>query len=304
MKKKNIKIGLVALLLLFLGWYLFIKENDYLINFKVTTATGTVFQGIQEWSKSREKGHNEHFITLKEAKYDFIKQEMTKGKTRCIYSWEIQSVNDSTSSVSIGIKEFENSLYNRITAPFWNTTWKKNHIERIKDFKKGLEEHIKNFKVKIEGEATSEATDVAYINLKSVMQEKAQTMIMNDGIITGFLQKNNIKIIGRPYLEINTWDKESEKLDFNYCFPIDKNTSKIQDPQVKFKTLPAKKGLQATYYGNFRTSDRGWFALLDYAKRNKISISNKPLEHFLANPFNGGNELEWQTKIIIPISIK
>jgi hypothetical protein len=30
---------------------------------------------------------------------------------------------------------------------------------------------------------------------------------------------------------------------------------------VKFKTIPAVKGLQATYYGNFRTSDRAWFAV-------------------------------------------
>jgi hypothetical protein len=34
-------------------------------------------------------------------------------------------------------------------------------------------------------------------------------------------------------------------------------------------------------------------------KRYDIKLTNKPLEHFLANPFNG-DELTWETKIIIP----
>ena len=39
---------------------------------------------------------------------------------------------------------------------------------------------------------------------------------------------------------------------------------------------------------------------MDYAKKNDLKIKNIALEHFLANPFNGGNELEWETQIIMP----
>ena len=78
----------------------------------------------------------------------------------------------------------------------------------------------------------------------------------------------------------------------------------VPDAKVKFKAIPSIKGLKATYYGNFRTSDRAWFALIDYAKRNQINLENRVLENFLANPFNGGNELEWETKIIIPFASK
>jgi hypothetical protein len=42
---------------------------------------------------------------------------------------------------------------------------------------------------------------VAYINLKSVLQEKAQTMIMNDAIITGSYSKI-VLVVDKPYLEI------------------------------------------------------------------------------------------------------
>lgn len=298
--KKLIIIVFGCVFSLFLVWYLFIKESDYVISFKVKTATGTVFQGVQEWSKARMVTDKENFVILEKKNFGFIKQGMTKDNIKMEYTWEITSINDSITAVNVGVKDKNSSIYNRLTAPFFNTNFKEEQVKKIIDFRNGLNKHLENFKVKIDGLGTSEETFVAYISLKSVMQEKAQTMIMNDAAITGFLQQSNIKILGRPYLEIENWDLDKEQLQFNYCFPIDKNVKMIDNGIVKFKTIKAIKGLQATYYGNFRTSDRAWFALLDYAKAHNYKLVNKPLEHFLANPFNGGDELSWESKIVIP----
>jgi effector-binding domain-containing protein len=123
-------------------------------------------------------------------------------------------------------------------------------------------------------------------------------------MITGFLFENQIKIKGKPYVEIVKWDLEKETIDFNYCFPVEKPAKTIANDRIKFKTIPALKGLKATYFGNFRTSDRAWFAIMDYAKKHNIALENKVLENFLSNPFNGGNELEWETKIIVPFASK
>jgi effector-binding domain-containing protein len=302
--RKKIIIGLSALFCLFLVWYLFIKETDYCISFKVKAATGTVFQGIQEWSAIQLISEKESFTILEKRNFDFIKQKMKKGDTQMEYIWDITYINDSVTKVNVGIKDSNHSWYNKLTAPFFNTKFKQEQIRKITDFKKGLSDHLKNFKVRIDGEGSSEETFVAYISLKSVLQEKAQNMIANDADITGFLFENKIEIIGKPYLEITNWNLDSETIDFNYCFPIDKNTKIVADNSVKFKTLPAVKGLKATYYGNFRTSDRAWFALMDYAKKHNLKLENKVLEHFLSNPFNGGEELQWETKIIIPFASK
>jgi len=305
MKVRNIYIiGFSAFFSLFLVWYLLIKKSDYCISFKVKTATGTIFQGVQEWSFAQSVNQKETYSILEKRNFDFIRQEMNKGNIHMEYIWEMKSINDSVTSVNVGVKDFNNSIYNRLTAPFFSTIFKVEQIKKITEFKDGLNNHLKNFKIIIEGEGSSEKTFVAYINLKSVLQEKAQTMIANDAIITGFLQTNKIKIIGKPYLEIESWDLDKERISFNYCFPVDKNTKIINDEVVKFKIIPVIKGLKATYFGNFRTSDRAWFALLDYAKKHSDKLENKPLEHFLANPFNGGNELEWETKIIIPFAKK
>lgn len=300
----KIKWSIVIILSAFLGWYFLIKQSDYIISFKAKTATGTISQGVQEWAFNQNKAGKEVVTILEKKGYENLKLEFSKGNHKVEYNWEINPINDSTSEVSIGIKELGHSFYNRLTAPFIATPFKKDQINKITDFKNGLEQHLKAFKVKVEGEGSSKSDFVAYIKLTSIMSEKAQTMIGNDGYITGYLQKNNIKIIGHPYVEVLNWDRDKETLEFNYCFPVPKTAIQTPDTRVKFKTIPAIKGLKATYYGNFRTSDRAWFAIIDYAKRNNIEIENKVLENFLANPFNGGNELEWETKIIIPFASK
>jgi effector-binding domain-containing protein len=300
MAKNKFIIGFSLLVSGFLIWYLFVKENDYTISFTVKAATGTVFQGINEWSALRLEKEKETYKIVSKNKFDFIQQKMTKGNSQIEYTWEMVAINDSMTKVNVGIKELGNSLYNKVTAPFWNTSFKVSQIEKITSFKDGLNDHLSKFKYKIDGSSSSKEAFVAYIALNSVLQTKAQTMIGNDGLITGYLHVNAIKIIGRPYLEITEWNQDKETISFNYCFPISKNTKYVPDANVKFKTIPAMKGLQATYYGNMRTSDRSWFALLDYAKKNGYELNDKPLEHFLANPFNGGNELEWETKILIP----
>ncbi len=293
-------IGLSSLLSISLIWYFFIKKNDYSISFKVKAAPGTVFYGIQAWSATQEG----NVSVVKKKNFNFIEQEIENGYVDLVYCWNIQSVNDSVSKVNVGIKDLNNSFYNRITLPFFNTSFKTEQVGNVKAVKEALEEHIKNFKIKIDGVGKSEETFVAYINLKCSLEKKAQAMMKNDAIITGFLHSNSIRITGRPYVEINHWDQDNELLDFNYCFPINKATKMIVDEQVKFKTLASVKGLQATYWGNFMTSDRAWFALLDYAKRHGYNLTNKPLEHFLANPFDGGDELTWEAKIIIPFALK
>lgn len=301
----KLKWLLVVVLLSFLGWYFLLKQSDYTITFKANAATGTISQGIMEWTMIRSKKQNETYTVLEKRNFDFIKQQMKKGNEELIYNWDIKSINDSTTNVTVGIKDLNHSFYNRLTAPFISTKFRTEQIDKIKSFKVGLEDHIDDFKIRIDGEGSSKEMFVAYISLKSVLQEKAQTMLEYDPKIVGYLDRNKIKIIGyRPYLEITDWDEDKEIVSFNYCFPIPKNTKYVPDSNVKFKTIAALKGLQATYFGNYRTSDRAWFALLDYAKKHDHKLENKPLEHFLANPFNGGNELEWETKIIIPFATK
>lgn len=301
---KKFLIGLIILIIPFLVWYLFIKKSDFTISFKAKTATGTIFQGVCDLSTPLSKNQNETYTIINKRNFDYVEQKATSKNEDVNYTWNINPINDSITEVKVAIKDQKNSIYNRLTLPFFNTDFKQEQLKKISDFKNGLNDHLKNFKVIVDGEKTSENIYVAYINLKSVLQEKAQTMIMNDAEITGYLGSNHIKIMGRPYLEVVSLDYNSEEIEFNYCFPIDKNTKYIPDNKVKFKELKSIKGIGARYYGNYRTSDRAWYAVFDYAKKNNIKLNYKIIEHFMDNPFNGGDETKWETKILIPYLTK
>jgi len=298
----KIKRSIFVIIIAFIAWYFLLKPSDYTITFEAKTATGTVFQGIKDWAAVKSKSNTENYTVIETRNFNFIKQEFKKGNEHLMYSWSLTSLNDSITKIVVDIKDENHSWYNKLTVPFMVTPFREKQIARVKDFKTGLDEHLKVLKVRIDGKGETTAAHIAYISLTSVMQEKAQTMIANDGIITGYLFKNKIKIIGKPFVEVTHWDKDKETLQFNYCFPIPQDAKFVANPKVKFKTITPVKGLKATYFGNFRTSDRAWFALLDYAKRNGIELEDKVLENFLANPFNGGNELEWETKVIIPFA--
>jgi effector-binding domain-containing protein len=300
--KNRISVASIGLISLFLIWYFTIKAEDYSISFKVKAATGTVFQGVQEWTAAQQVKDNEKYTLIEKRNFEFIKQKMEKNNVQMEYFWDITSINDSITKVNVGIKDLNKSWYNKITVPFFNTQFKKEQIKKIIDFKKGLDDHLAKFRVVIDGETSSKEVTVAYVSLKSSLQHKAQNMISNDALITGFLANHKIGINGRPYVEITKWDLDKQTLHFNYCFPVDKNTKVVFDKVVKFKSIPAFRGLKATYYGNFRTSDRAWFSLLDYTKRKNIKVKYQVLEHFLVNPFNGGDELQWKTEIMMPFA--
>jgi effector-binding domain-containing protein len=75
-------------------------------------------------------------------------------------------------------------------------------------------------------------------------------------------------------------------------------------PDLNYKQIPATRALKAIYNGNYITSDRAWYTLLDYAEKMKEEVTPLPLEVFHNNPNMGGNELQWKAEIYMPLKEK
>ena len=70
---------------------------------------------------------------------------------------------------------------------------------------------------------------------------------------------------------------------------------------MSYDRLYPKKALKAIYHGNYITSDRAWYALMDYAEKNGIEVVPEPVEVFFNNPNMGGDALNWTAEIYLPI---
>ncbi len=292
------KIGFVVVTLLFvaLAWYLFVKPSDYIINFTVKTTPGTVIQSLKSFNSNLPASKiTEQWGT------SAIVQQRQFGDSTVTYTYHTYMLNDSITKVSVGVKDAEHSLKNRITVPFTNTVFKERSTQNVMEFYENLDEHLKQIKIEIVGVEKTPSTYCAYIALKSIQEAKALGMMRNYGYIGDVLARNNVEMNGPPFVEVTEWDQETDSISYNFCFPIIRSENLPITDEIKYKRLFEKDAIHAVYNGNYITSDRAWYALLAYAKRKNIEVDPKPLEVFFNNPNMGGNELEWQADIYMPL---
>ncbi len=294
MKKITSIIGVV--LIGFLLWYMFIKPYDYLVTLEAKTSPGTINQTIKTWSVSLDNSS-----IIKQNDINNLTQRITFNDSTYIYKWNIISINDSTSKVKVYIKDEHHSFKNKITFPFNNTDFEKRTKNTLVDFNKKLNEHLKKFKVTIIGESKLKSTYYAYVPIKSTQMGKALGMMRNYSLLSTILVENNVELNGKPFIEITHWNMDKDSIHFNFCYPIIKNDSLPVHKLIKYKQFEDKNTLKAIYNGNYITSDRAWYSLIDYAKKYNIKIEKKPIEIFYNNPNMGGDALQWKAEIYLPL---
>ena len=294
MKKISAIIGFI--LVGFLLWYLIIKPYDYLVTFKVKTSAGTINQTIKLWNTSIA-----NLNPVKQENIANLSQQIEVKDSIHNYKWSISSLNDSISKVNVYVTDEEHSFANRISIPFGTTDFEKRIEYTVTDFIAKLKEHLKKIKVTVVGKDTTRSTYAAYISVKGLQIEKARGMMQNYSLLTSVLSAENIEMNGTPFVEITNWNTQNDSITYNFCFPVIKSDSLPKDPRIEYKQYNGVKALKAIYNGNYITSDRAWYALLDYAENHDIVVAKKPLEVFYSNPNFGGDELQWKAEIFIPI---
>jgi len=294
MKKFSAIIGFLTIG--FLLWYLIIKPYDYLVTFKVKTSAGTINQSIKLWNTSLENSSPIQQENLKNLTQQIIVKDSTFN-----YDWSISSVNDSISKVNVYVTDIDHSFANKISIPFGTTDFEKRTQNIITNFIDKLKEHLNKIRVRVVGIDSTRTTYCAYIPMKGLQIEKARGMMQNYSLLTSVLSAENIEMNGTPFVEITNWNTQNDSIAYNFCFPVIKSDSIPIDSRIQYKQYSGVKALKASYNGNYITSDRAWYALLDYAGNNDIEIVKKPLEVFYSNPNFGGDELKWEAQIYLPI---
>lgn len=297
--KKGIYI-LSTVVSIFLFWYFFVKTADYTISFKSNTFPETINQSLKLWNNGLENS-----MELKEVEdFNHLRQTFTISDSVHSYDWQIQALTDSTSQVTVGISDqnLGNSLLNRLQVPFSKTDFSIGSEKSILNFMTVLKDHVDNFKITIIGVEDIPEKTIAYVPLKTAQIEKAKGMMENSTYIGEILMKHGVELDGPPMLEVTRWNRKKDSIDYNFGYPIMPNQNLPLDIEIQYKKLEAKKGIKAIYNGNYITSDRAWFALLNYAKKHNLEVDALPVEIFYNNPDMGGNSLTWKTEVYLPLA--
>lgn len=294
MKKKILGLLLVAMLG-GLIWLLFLKPYDFVAIMEARSVPGTINHTLKTWSRSIENSH-----IRQDGDRNHLLQELRFNDSLYVFDWKLTRKNDSLTQVEVGVSlESENSLL-RLVNLFSNTDFKRRARNTILDFHEKLKEHLASFRVHIDGETSLDPTFCAYVTIENGQLEKALGMMQNYSLLSDVLLQNKIELNGMPFVEVTHWDQNKEQLKYNFCYPIIKKDSLPTDGLVSFKQFDGGQYLKATYNGNYISSDRAWYALLDYAEKHGIEIEAKPVEIFFNNPNMGGDELKWRADIYMP----
>lgn len=298
MIKKFLKIALSSILVAIvvgLFWY-FLKPYDYTVSLNFKTLPGAINQTLKSWSAT----HEDSEITS-DSSFLKLKQQLTIDEASYLYDWELTPISDSLTKLDIGILDTESSFGSRFSNLFQDTEIKKHSEAFLKEFITLMDDHIDSFDVAVEGESVSPSTYCAYVSVKAKQIQKAKGMLQNYGLLSSVLLKAGVELNGRPMLDITKWDFETDSIHYDFCFPIVKQDVLPNHPKIKYKQIDSKKALKAVYHGNYLSSDRAWYALLNYAERNSIPLEFTPVEVYHNNPTQGADDRHWKTEIYLPI---
>lgn len=295
--KKTVLGILIVTLITGLG-YFFLWPSDYRVSFNATTTAGTINQSIKSWNTQLKASE-----ILPNPELNTLEQEIRINDSLHRYTWTISRLNDSTQRVHMDVKDLDHSLANKWEVLFKATpTIEVLAKKHAKSFYTLLQDHLSRIRVTIEGESTIPTLYCAYIPLKGLQIEKAKGMMQNYTLLSDVLLKNKVTLNGTPFVEITQWDKVTDSISYNFCFPIKRSENLPILKQIKYKRIFEQPAIKAVYNGNYITSDRAWYALLDYAKKNNIEVEETPIEIFFNNPNMGGDELNWNADIYMPIA--
>jgi effector-binding domain-containing protein len=294
--KKTI-FGILIALLAALAGYLFVYPYDYVVRFEANTFPGTINQSIKLWHKTAGVPGTH---VIQEDMYH-LEQQVQAGDSVHLYSWEITPLTDSTSKVAVRIKDRDHSLKNKLLVPFGETVVEQLGVKYVKNFVADLNDHIDLFKVRIDGEAELPSTFYAYVDLKTSQHGKAGGMMDNYMMLSDVLIRHGVTMNGPPMIIVDRWDRETDSLEYKFCFPIIRSDQLPRDPRINYKRIFPKKAIKATYNGNYITSDRAWYALLTYAEKMGLEVEATPVEVFFNNPNMGMDEVNWKAEVYLPL---
>lgn len=294
---KKILWALITLLIIAILWYLFIKPSDYTIRFEAKTFPGAINQTLKLWDKSLDVVDP---ISQNGDLYHLTQRIMFNDSVH-VYDWNIVPLTDSTSRVKVNIRDEKHSLSNKLSVPFSNTDFEKRSKKTVLDLMENINDHKDKFKVQIVGEENIPEKYIAYVPVKVTQLQKAGGMMENLGYLSQVLLKNKVQLDGPPVVQVTRWNMDKDSLEYNFGQPIIRSEKLPTHTEIEYKRISPKKALKAIYNGNYITSDRAWYALLDYAEKNNIEVEKKPFEVFFNNPNSGGDELTWKAEIYLPI---
>ena len=293
----------VTLLVILAGvgiWYFLFKKEDYRVSFEIESPKGAVYEQILNWNYeipfSKKVIH-----TVNKEPYRKLIQNYTPSKDTLLnIIWELQKKNDSITKVSALFTDEHNSFQQRLQLLLGKSRIKPQSINFSKKFKSYIVKQRNSYKISKIDTSVFKRRKYLYKTLESTTELKAKTMLIQNGVIMNYIIQNELTLDGYPFVEVLSWDKNTDSIKFNFCYPIIE-TFNNKNPSILYAEKERFKALQILFNGNYNKSHVAWYAYEDYFEHINENKEVLPIEVYQNDPQQGGDEMRWETKVLVPL---
>lgn len=304
---KKILLLFLALLLLVLTWYLFIKKYDYQFRMEGKYGPGTVYHEILEWKRLNPDISEDNIAVIQREPFRNLTQEIYSNGSPVEFYWEFEKKNDSLTDIVLNVRSEKNSLANRlgIINPFVKSKYVDSLKQHLLAFRLRLKNEQKAYRIQITDSIvnTPALECICHASENIPVRGKARQMVQTIDVLEDYLLNNDLKLTGNPFVKIIKWDREENIIDFEFCFPVDIPKDVRPHGEVKFRQIPSSTALKAVFNGNYRLSHKAWFDLLYTAEKKNLKTDGLPLEIYFNNPnVESSPSPTWKAEIYLPIA--
>jgi effector-binding domain-containing protein len=166
-----------------------------------------------------------------------------------------------------------------------------------------LVKELSTYKIKIHGLVNKQATNyIQQIDTCSFadFQKVSKTMLQN---MIAFVEKNDIAIIGSPFITHQTWDKKAKTTIFSMCVPVEEEILTTSGSEISGGHFDEFLAVKTTLTGDYSHNIEAWNKTINYINKKKLIKDTEGLniEVYKISLPKERKPSKWVTEIYIPV---
>ena len=166
-----------------------------------------------------------------------------------------------------------------------------------------LVKELSTYNIKIHGLVNKQATNyIQQIDTCSFadFQKVSKTMLKN---MIAFVEKNDIAIIGSPFITHQTWDKKAKTTIFSMCVPVEEEILTTSGSEISGGHFDEFLAVKTTLTGDYSHNIEAWNKTINYINQKKLIKDTQGLniEVYKISLPKERKPSKWVTEIYIPV---
>ena len=299
---KKITFGVLISISMLAVWYFLIKPYDYQVTFSAKMPIAGAFHYLANYTSRAPDFKRTTLVKDDIVHFSKLTFEIPlANEDNCKAIWYLEALSDTTTHFTVHAKAASGTIYHRWQALRFKSELARQFTAYVRTVAHSIRLHASRFEVQLPTADSLPPIHYVYVSLQGYLEQKAAEMMKADGMLTHYIQQNNLQVNGKPLTRVMQWDQQNNKVVFHYGFPIKAPNSPPPHPSIKVGHLPASKALRSTYFGNYAYSHQAWHILRAYTQRKGYQVSTLPIEVFYDTPHLGGDDRQWRAHAFLPV---